>query len=127
LSIGRDVIGWSQSKTTVKTLREKVIVRQFAGANNRILAGIDTELDTMNTENDSEMKKEAEERTFHRMANVLNFLEMCQGSHNLRATQKESRAQSMQMNAVGYVSGKKEIVKASWSLFQHDGVAAFTL
>jgi len=29
-SLGRDVIGWRQSKTTHKTLHEKVVVRQFA-------------------------------------------------------------------------------------------------
>jgi hypothetical protein len=29
-SLGRDVIGWRQSKTTGETLRKKVIVRQFA-------------------------------------------------------------------------------------------------
>jgi len=57
-----------------------VIVRLFARANNGILAGTDPELDTMNTENDSEMKKEAEERKLHRMAKVLNFLEIWQGS-----------------------------------------------
>jgi len=60
-SLGRDVIGWRQSKTTGVTLRKEVVVRQFARANNGILAGTDPELDTMNTENDSEMKKEAEE------------------------------------------------------------------
>jgi len=56
-SLGRDVIGWRQSKTTGETLREKVVVRQFARANNGILAGTDPELDNANTENDSEMKK----------------------------------------------------------------------
>jgi hypothetical protein len=126
-SLGRDVIGWRQSKTTGETLREKVIVRQFARANNGILAGTDSELDTMNTENDSEMKKEAEERKLHRMAKVHDFLEMWQGSQNLRATQKESRAQNKQMTAVGYISDTEEIVKSSWSLFQHDGAAAFKL
>ena len=30
VSLGRDVIGWRQSKTTGKTLREKLVVRQFA-------------------------------------------------------------------------------------------------
>jgi hypothetical protein len=40
------------------------------------LAGTDPELDTTNTENDSEMKKEAEERTLHRMAKIHDFLEM---------------------------------------------------
>jgi hypothetical protein len=126
-SLGRDVIGWRQSKTTGETIREKVVVRQFARANNGILAGTDPELDTMNTEYDSEMKKEAEERKLHRMAKVHDFLEMWQGSQNLRATQKESRAQNKQMTAVGYISDTEEIVKSSWSLFQHDGAAAFKL
>jgi hypothetical protein len=73
------------------------------------------------------MKKEAEERKLHRMAKVDDFLEMWQGSQNLRPTQKESRTQNRQMTAVGYISDTEEIVKASWSLFQHDGAAAFTL
>jgi len=75
-SIGRDVIGWSQSKTTGDTLHEKVVVRQFARANNGILAGAHPELDTMTTENDSELKKDAEERTLHRMARIHDFVEM---------------------------------------------------
>jgi len=126
-SFGRDVIGWRQSKTTGETLREKVIVRQFASANNGSLAGTDPELNTMNTVNDPEMKKEAEERKLHSMAKVHNFLEMWQGSQNLHATQKESRAQNKQMTAVGYISDTEEIIKASWSLFQHDGAAEFKL
>jgi hypothetical protein len=79
----------------------------------------------MNAEINSEMKKEVEERKLHRMAKVHDFLEMRQGSRNLRATQKESRTQNKQMTAVGYISDTEEIVKVSWSLFQHDGVAAF--
>jgi len=31
------------------------------------------------------------------------------------------------MTAVGFISDTEEIVKASWSLFQHDGAAAFKL
>jgi len=126
-SLGRDVIGWRQSKTTGETHREKVVVRQFARANNRILAGTDPELDTTNTENNSEIKKDAEERKLHRMAKVHDFLEMWQCSQNLRAAQKESRDQNKQMTAVGYISDMEEIVKASWSLFQHDGAAPFKL
>jgi len=91
------------------------------------LAATDPELDTTNTENDSEMKKEAEERKLHRMAKVQDLLEMWQGSQNLRATQNESRYQNKQMTAVGYISDTEEIVKASWSLSQHDGAAAFKL
>jgi len=53
----------------------------------------------MNTGNDSGMKKEAEERILHRMAKVHNILELWQGSHNLRATQQEFRAETKQMTA----------------------------
>jgi hypothetical protein len=116
-----------QPKTTGETLRKKVIVRKFAWANNGILAGTDVELDTTNTENDLEMKKEAEERKLYRMAKVHNFLEMWQGSQNLHTTQKESRAQNKQMTTVGYISDTDGIDNASWSLCQHDGAAAFKL
>jgi hypothetical protein len=126
-SLGRNVIGWRQSKTTGETLREKVVVRQFAGGNNGILAGTDPELDTTNTKNYLEMKKEAQERKLHRMAKVHDFLEMWQGNQNLRATQKESCAQNKQMSTVGYIWDTEEIVTASWSLFQHDRAAAFKL
>ena len=83
-SLGRDGIGWRQSKTTGETLHGKVVVRQFARANNGILAGTDRELDTPHTENHSEMKKEADERKLHRMAKVQDLLEMWQGSQTLR-------------------------------------------
>jgi len=126
-SLGRDVFGWRQSKTTGETLHEKVVVRQFAWANNGILAGTDPELNTANTENDWEMNEEPEAQIPHRMAKVYNFLEMWQGSKNLRATLKESGALTKQMTAVGYISDTKEIINASWSLFQYDGPAAFNL
>ena len=83
--------------------------------------------DTSNNENDSEMMKEAVEWTLHQMAKVHDFLEMWQRSQNLCVTQKESRVQNKQMTAVGYISDTEEIVKASWSLFQHDGAAGFKL
>jgi len=124
-SLGQDVIGWRQSKAIGETLCEKVVVRQFARSNNRILAGTDPELDTTNIKNDLEMKKQGEERKLHRMAKVHDFLEMWQGSQNLHATQKESRAQDKQITAVGYISDTEGIFKAPWSLFQHDGVAVF--
>jgi len=64
---------WRQSKTTHKTLRKKFIARQLARANNGIFAGAEHKLDTTNTENNSEMKKEAEERNLHRMAKAHHF------------------------------------------------------
>jgi len=81
----------------------------------------------MNTENDLEMKTDAEERKLHRMAKVHNYLEMWQGSHSLHGTTKGSRAQNQWMTAVGYILDTEDIIKASWSLFQHDGDAAFNL
>ena len=127
LSLRWDVIGWGQSKTYGGTLRENVVVWQCALANRRILEGNDPALDTTNTENDSEMKTEVEERSLHRMANVHNFWEMSQGRQNLHATQKYSRAQNQQMTAIAYISDMEEIVEASWSHFQHDGAAAYEL
>ena len=126
-SFGHNVIGWRQSKTTGETLCKKVVVRQLAWANNGILAGDNPVSYMTNTENDSEMKKEAEEWILHRMAKVHNSLEMWQGSRKLCATQKESLTQNKQMTAIGYISDIEEIVKASWSHFQHDGAAAFKL
>jgi hypothetical protein len=43
LSLGQDVMGWRQWRTRGETLREKVILRHFAPANNGILAGTDQE------------------------------------------------------------------------------------
>jgi hypothetical protein len=82
-SLGRHVIGWRQLKTTGETLREKVVVRQFARANGGLLAGDDPVLDPDSTDNDMEMKREAEEKKLHRMAKVHDFLEMWQGSQTL--------------------------------------------
>ena len=76
----RDVRGQRKSKTTRKTLRKKVVVRQFVQGNNRILAGTDPQLENANTENDSEIEKDAEERKLHKMAKVHPFLMMWQGS-----------------------------------------------
>jgi len=72
-SLGRDVIGWRQSKTTGETLREKVVVRQFARANNGLLAGDDPKLDPTSADNDMEMKREAEQKKLHWMAKVHDF------------------------------------------------------
>jgi len=126
-SLGRDLSGLRQSKTTDEILREKVVVRQFAQANNGILTDTNPELNSTNTENDFEMKQEAERRKLHRMAKLQVFLEMWQGSQNLLATQKESHTRNKHLTTVEYISDMEEIVKASWSLFQHDGAAAFKL
>jgi len=93
--------------------------------NSAILVGDNPVSDTTNTENDSEMKKEAEKKKLHRVATIKDFLEMWQGSKYLHAAQKESHSQNRQMTAGEYISDTQEIVKASWSLCPHDGGAAF--
>jgi len=113
--------------TTGKMLRDKAIVRQLIRVDNGILAGDCAASDTGEIGNDLELKKEAEEGKLHRMAKVHNFMEMWQGSQNLRATQKESRAHNKQMIAIGYISDTKEIIKASWSNLQYDCAAEFRM
>jgi len=112
-SLGQGVIRWRQSTSTGGTLCEKVILRQFSWVNNGILEGDDPAFDTTNTENNSEIKKEAEKRKLHRMANVHDFLEIWKGSWNLHAIQKELCPQNKQMIAVEYILDTEEIVKAS--------------
>jgi len=126
-SVEQDVIGWRQLETTGKTLPKKVLVCQISSVNDGILAGNNPVLDTTGTENVFEMKRVPEERIFHRMAKVHDFLKIWQGSQNLYATQKESRIYHNQITAVGYISVLEEIVKASWSNVEHDGAAAFKL
>jgi hypothetical protein len=58
-------------------------VREFTQGNNRKFPTTDTVLDTTNTENDSKIKKEVEERKLQTMVIVHNFMEMWQGSQNL--------------------------------------------
>jgi len=112
-SLGRDVIGRRQSKTTDEAPGEKVVVRQFAWAKNGISTGECAALDTVQTESDLELKKEAEERKLHRMAKVHNVLEIWQGSPNLRAIQQECHNQNKQMTAIRYISDTEKIIKAS--------------
>jgi len=104
-----------------------MVVRQFALANEPILAGDYPALDTMTTENDSQIRREAEERNLQRMANVHDYVVMWQGNQHLCATQKESHAWNTQMTVLGWISDTEEIIKASWSLSQHDGAATFIL
>jgi len=106
-SVSPDIIGWMQSKTTGKTYWKKVIARQFAPADHRILAGNNPVLDMTETENDFEMKWEVEECILHRMAKVHGFLESLQHSHNLSARPKESWAQNKQMSAIQYISNSE--------------------
>jgi hypothetical protein len=77
------------------------------------------------TENGLELKKEVEERKLHRMAKVHHVLVIWQGSQNQFPTLKESRARTTQMTVTGFISDTEVIIKALWSYFEHDRVAAF--
>jgi len=61
-SLGRDVIGWRQSKTTGGTLQETFVLREFAWANTGILGGDYTALDITETEHKFKLKTEVESR-----------------------------------------------------------------
>jgi len=124
-SVGHNVIGLTQSKTTCETLRKKVVVTHFASANDRLRAGDDPELDPTVAANTMEMKREAEQQKFHPMAKVHDFLEIQQCSQNLQATWKASCPQNKQMTAVGYISDTEEIIKATCTPFQYDCAAVF--
>jgi hypothetical protein len=63
----------------------------------------------------------------HTPAKVYDLLEMWQCSQNLGCAQEESCPQNRQRTAVGYISNSEGIIRASWSLFQHDGAAALKL
>ena len=75
-SLGRDVIGCRRIETKSETHREEVVIRQFARANNQILAGADQGLDTINPENESEMKKQSQDRKLRRLAKIHDVLDM---------------------------------------------------
>jgi hypothetical protein len=71
------------------------------------------------------MNKETMEWILQRLAKVHDFLEMWQGSQNLRSTQKESRSKHKLMAAIGYDFNTEEITKVSWLLFHPDDAAVF--
>ena len=126
-SLQQHVNSWRKTKYTGETLHEIIVVMQFAQAHNGLLSSNDPALDTKNTDNDSQMKREVEHQTLHRMAKDQDCLEMWQGSQNLCATQKESHTQHKQLTAIRYISDTEAIVKVSWSNIQYDGAAAVIL
>jgi hypothetical protein len=73
--------------TTATTLHDKINIKLFAEVNNRIMVGDKAALNAMNAEYHFKIKRETEERIFHRMGKVYKFLEMCQGSSNLHDNQ----------------------------------------
>jgi hypothetical protein len=109
----RGVISSRQSKTTCRTFREKVVVRQFPRANHQIFAGDDLAVDLTNPQNKLEIKIEPEEKRLHKWAKVHDVLEIWQGSQNQQSTQKYSCTQIKPMTATEYISDTEEIAKAS--------------
>jgi len=70
ISLGRDVIGWRQSKSRHEILHQNVVLWFFARANNGILPSDDPACDTTQTEHNLVMMRVQQERNFHRMAMV---------------------------------------------------------
>jgi hypothetical protein len=90
-SLGRDVIGWRQTRKTGDSLREQVVVRQFARSNDGVLAGDTTDLKTLRS-GDIEAQKATEDKKLHRLAKVHDFLDMWDGSEKLQHMQRAARA-----------------------------------
>src|SRR5215211_3142126 len=90
-SLGRDVIGWRQSKTSGSTLQQKVVVRQWARSNHGILA--DTFSDSL-LENDMEGKAQAEQLKLKKLASLTDFMHWNRRSNELRAAQKKLRVKN---------------------------------
>jgi len=76
VTFGQDVIDSSQSKPTEYTLSEKVIVRYSASANNGISGGDNPTLDVTTTEDNLQLKRQAEDITLHKIANMHCVLDM---------------------------------------------------
>jgi hypothetical protein len=64
------------------------------------MAGAEPELNTIKTENDSEMNEAVKRRKLHRLAKVHHLLATWLSNQYLRATLKSSHAAYKQMSAV---------------------------
>jgi hypothetical protein len=64
-SVEEDYIGWRLSKSPCEKIRENIIVRQLTYTSLELVTCNDAVLDMINTENELEMKREAEERILH--------------------------------------------------------------
>jgi hypothetical protein len=108
----QDVIGWSKSITTGQTLGKNMVVWQLARSNAGLLVGNIPITHSLDVDNNAEIKKEAEKKKLHRMAKILDYLEMWQGSDNLRSTQMAACTQILHMTAMRYISDMDEIMKS---------------
>jgi hypothetical protein len=61
------------------------------------------------------------------MGQVHNLLQRWQGGQNLHTARKESHADCKQITSFVLIFDTDGIIKASFSLFQTDSAAAFTL
>jgi hypothetical protein len=125
--LGKTLLNSRRQQPQGRLFVQIVHLWQYRLANNGIVPGNDSVLDTMEVVNDIELMREAEERKLHRLAKVLDFLEMWQGSQIIHATQKESHAQNTHIKVVQSIFDTEEIVNAFWTIFEDDGAAAFKL
>jgi len=123
----RDVLSWRQSKTSGKTLEEKVFIRQFAQVNNKIFRG------------------RLRSISYHADAEWIGIEERCGGKKIEQNGQgpwlfgdvagqpkpmchTKGISRPKQANdSHKYISDTEQIIKASRSNFLHEGAAAFQL
>jgi hypothetical protein len=75
-----DMISWSPSQTTARTLYNEVVIRHISRANDGLLARNDAILNRTASLNAFEMKWVVEQWWLPRMAKVHNIIDMRQGS-----------------------------------------------
>src|SRR5215208_5391387 len=104
-SLGHDVIGWRQSKTSGSTLQQKVVVRQWAHSNKGLLADAFSDA---RLENDTEGKADAEQSKLKKLASLTDFMYKSKRSSELNAVQKKLREQNINKCSHGFISDEEE-------------------
>jgi hypothetical protein len=120
-SLGRDVIGWRQARTSGATLQQKVVVRQWARSNSGQLA--DASIDRL-TQNDAAAKAKAEQLKLRKLASLTDFLYWSKKSQQFRSAQKVLEKEGRKRGK-GYISDEEEFFPTTWDQFEDNGIGAF--
>ena len=123
-SLGRDVIGWRQSKTSGITLQQKVVVRQWARSNDGLFPEEIGMLDI--SDNDNEEKRQKEDRKLNQLASIKDFITFTNESRARKSYQRQVRqTKDTSIAGFGYISDSEEYYDVDWNEFDDNGAGAF--
>ena len=120
LSLGRDVVGWRQCRTSGDTLQKKVIVRQFARSNPGIVAGAGASLENDAAAGQNEQKEE--DKKLLQLAGIAGHI------HFRRVRKERKKAKQQWTNKESeftYISDTEEISGSGWGAFKDCGTEVF--